>query len=404
MCSSDLPPAVEACRRAGIKVKMVTGDNPDTAQEIARQIGLWEPSDNSEAHLSGPVFQALADEQAERSAERLKILSRARPLDKVRLVRALQKQKEVVAVTGDGINDCGALNYADVGLAMGRTGKAAAKEASDIILLDDSFSTIVNAVMWGRSLYENIQRFILFQLTINVTALGIALLGPFIGVELPLTVIQMLWVNLIMDTFAALALATEPPHRAVLDRPPRRSQDFIVTPRMAANIFGVGAVFLVLLIGLLKYLENVELRDPSLPQQGVPTVSVDADSAEAGPSAEAVNAYELSIFFTVFVMLQLWNLFNARCLGLAKSAFSGLHQNKGFVIIAVAIFGGQILITQFGGEVFRTVPLDFGTLLVIIAATSPVLWIGEAWRLFRRLRAGGESSERDGDPGAGASA
>jgi Ca2+-transporting ATPase len=354
----EVPPAVEACRRAGIKVKMVTGDNPDTAQEIARQIGLWETTDNSDKHLKGPEFQALSDDEASRASGRLKILSRAKPMEKVRLVRSLQGQGEVVAVTGDGINDCGALNYADVGLAMGRTGKAAAKEASDIILLDDSFRTIIDAVMWGRSLYENIQRFILFQLTINVAALGIAFLGPFIGVELPLTVIQMLWVNLIMDTFAALALATEPPHRDVLNRPPRSSQDFIVTKVMAVNIFGVAAIFLLVLIVLLRWVQR------------------DGD----------ISPYELSVFFTVFVLLQFWNLFNARCLGLSHSALTGLSQNKGFVLIAAAIFIGQILIVQFGGNVFRTVPLTWRDWLIITVATSAVLWIGELWRLLRRFQ------------------
>lgn len=354
----EVAPAVQACQRAGIKVKMVTGDNPDTAQEIAKQIGLWETSDNSDRHLKGPEFQSLTDEDASSASGRLKILSRAKPMEKVRLVRSLQAQGEVVAVTGDGINDCGALNYADVGLAMGRTGKAAAKEASDIILLDDSFRTIVDAVMWGRSLYENIQRFILFQLTINVAALGIAFLGPFIGVELPLTVIQMLWVNLIMDTFAALALATEPPHRDVLNRPPRSPKDFIVTKTMAVNIFGVAAFFLLVLIGLLKWVQ----RDAT------------------------VSPYELSVFFTVFVLLQFWNLFNARCLGLSHSALSGISQNKGFIMIAAAIFVGQILIVQFGGHVFRTVPLTLKDWLIITVATSSVLWAGELWRLLRRIR------------------
>jgi Ca2+-transporting ATPase len=353
----EVPPAVAACHRAGIKVKMVTGDNPDTAQEIARQIGLWEPGDDSEKHLKGPDFQTLSDPEASEASGRLKILSRAKPMEKVRLVRSLQAQGEVVAVTGDGINDCGALNYADVGLAMGRTGKAAAKEASDIILLDDSFRTIIDAVMWGRSLYENIQRFILFQLTINVAALGIAFLGPFIGVELPLTVIQMLWVNLIMDTFAALALATEPPHRDVLNRPPRSPSDFIVTKVMAMNIFGVAALFLVVLLVLLEMMQG-----------------------------DGVTAYELSVFFTVFVLLQFWNLFNARCLGLSHSAFQGLTENRGFLMIAAAIFIGQVLIVQFGGEVFRTVPLSLKDWILITVATSTVLWVGELVRFLRRSK------------------
>ena len=356
---AEVPPAIEACRRAGIQVKMVTGDNPDTAQEIGKQIGLWTGGESADQHLGGAAFQALGDDEVSGAAQELKILSRAKPLDKVRLVRSLQAAGEVVAVTGDGINDCGALNYADVGLAMGRTGKDAAKEASDIILLDDSFRTIVDAVMWGRSLYENIQRFILFQLTINVAALGIALLGPFIGVELPLTVIQMLWVNLIMDTFAALALATEPPHRDVLARPPRSPEAFIVTKTMGVQIFGMATVFLILLIAMLRYVQRDGLVTP----------------------------YELSVFFTVFVLLQFWNLFNVRCLGSTRSAFSRLLDNKGFVVIAAAILLGQLVIVQVGGSVFRTVPLSGQPWLFILGATSLVLWQGELIRWVARRRA-----------------
>ncbi|MBL8818187.1 MAG: calcium-translocating P-type ATPase, PMCA-type [Planctomyces sp.] len=358
---SDVPAAMESCRRAGIQVKMVTGDNADTAQEIGRQIGLYNPSGGTQQHLAGAAFQDLSDEAVGPAASALSVLSRAKPMDKVRLVRSLQKQGEVVAVTGDGINDCGALNYADVGLAMGKTGKAAAKEASDIILLDDSFATIVKAVMWGRSLYENIQRFILFQLTINVAALVIALLGPFIGVELPLTVIQMLWVNLIMDTFAALALATEPPHEGVLNRPPRHPQAFIVTKPMATGIFSTAAVFVVVLIGLLLAW---------------------SDELNLGKD-EAPNRYH-SIFFSVFVLLQFWNMFNARCLGMTRSALSGFWHNRGFVMIAAAIFIGQVLIVQFGGSLFRTVPLDLKDWLIITASTSTVLWVGEVIRFLKR--------------------
>ena len=358
----EVPPAMEACRRAGIQVKMVTGDNAQTAQEIGRQIGLWQDGDQSDQHLSGPDFAPLEGDAAEHASARLKILSRAKPLDKVKLVRSLQARGEVVAVTGDGINDCGALNYADVGMAMGKTGKAAAKEASDIILLNDSFSTIIDAVMWGRSLYENIQRFILFQLTINVAALCIALLGPFIGVEIPLTVIQMLWVNLIMDTFAALALATEPPHREVLNRPPRRPDAFIVTREMAVNIFGVGAVFVAILLGMLLYMQG---------------------NSAMGPDGQKVTPYELSVFFSVFVMLQFWNLFNARCLGVRQSALNGFWKNPGFLMIAAAIFVGQIVIVQIGGELFRTVPLSLKDWALIIGGTSAVLWIGEAVRLMQ---------------------
>jgi len=362
----EVPPAIRVCRKAGIKVKMVTGDNPDTACEIARQIGLADQGVADGFHVSGSSFQALSDLDAQGSAEKLVVLSRAKPMDKVRLVRSLQAKGEVVAVTGDGINDCGALNYADVGLAMGKTGKAAAKEASDIVLLDDSFRTIVDAVMWGRSLYQNIQRFILFQLTINVAALGIALLGPFIGVKLPLTVIQMLWVNLIMDTFAALALATEPPHRDVLDRPPRHPEDFIVTKNMAVGIFSAAAVFLAVLIAMLLYFQG---------------------NAESTDALNNVTSHELSVFFTVFVLLQFWNLFNARCLGLKSSAFHGLTRNPGFMAIAAAIFLGQVLIVQFGGSLFRTSPLSLNEWMWITAGTSIVLWFGEIWRFSQRCKA-----------------
>jgi len=357
----EVPEAVRACREAGIRVKMVTGDNPETAREISRQAGLSDSLSGADSHMSGTDFAKLSDAEAEEASSKLSILSRARPLDKVRLVRSLQARGEIVAVTGDGINDCGALNYANVGLSMGKTGKSVAKEASDIILLDDSFGTIVNAVMWGRSLYENIQRFILFQLTINVAALGVALLGPFIGVKLPLTVIQMLWVNLIMDTFAALALATEPPHRDVLRRPPRDSQAFIITRRMAEGIFGTAAFFLVVLVGMLLWMQ----RD------GV------------------VTDYELSVFFSVFVMLQFWNLFNARCLGLTHSAFHNLLENRSLLLIAASIAVGTILLVQFGGAVFRTEPLRFMDWLAIIASTSVVLWVGEILRFISRRRTKG---------------
>lgn len=360
----EVPAAVRACRDAGIRVKMVTGDNPQTAAEISRQIGLLDGGEaRHDTHISGPSFAELSDEQAVDASSRLHVLSRAKPLDKVRLVRSLQAAGDVVAVTGDGINDCGALNYANVGLAMGQTGKAAAKEASDIILLDDSFGTIVKAVKWGRSLYENIQRFIMFQLTINVAALGIALVGPFIGVALPLTVIQMLWVNLIMDTFAALALATEPPHDDVMSRPPRNARDFIITPAMARAIFGVGAIFLAVLVGMLLWMQRN---------------MADVDG-QLTPKA-------LSIFFGTFVMLQFWNLFNARCLGLKKSAFTGIGDNPSLLLIAAAIFIGTILLVQFGGEkVFRTVPLSAVEWALIIGGTSVVLWVGELRRWLRRV-------------------
>ncbi|MUL35047.1 calcium-translocating P-type ATPase, PMCA-type [Gloeocapsopsis dulcis] len=356
----EVSDAIKTCLNSGIKVKVVTGDNSETAKEIARQIGLWQVEDDSDSryyHLTGQQFAQMSDEEASHAVRELKVLSRARPLDKLRLVKLLQENGEVVGVTGDGTNDAAALKQAQVGLAMG-SGTAIAKEASDIILLDDSFRSIVNAVVWGRSLYENIQRFILFQLTINVVALGIALLGPFIGVALPLTVTQMLWVNLIMDTFAALALATEPPHWNVMYRNPRHPEAFIVSGEMARNIFSTGLAFLVFLIVFLRQIR----------QDGV------------------ISSYDLSIFFAVFVMLQFWNLFNARCLGLNHSAFKGLFKNRGFIAIAVAIFFGQILIIQFGGSVFRTVPLSFTDWFMVVTGTSVVLWFGELQRLFLRLK------------------
>ena len=354
----EVSESIQTCIDAGIQVKVVTGDSPETAREIAHQIGLLQDKEVCERpylSLTGKELNQLSDAEAKIAVKSLKVLSRACPLDKLRLVKLLQEDGEVVGVTGDGTNDAAALKQGQVGLSMG-SGTAIAKEASDIILLNDSFGSIVNAVMWGRSLYENIQRFILFQLTINVVALGIAFLGPFIGVSLPLTVTQMLWVNLIMDTFAALALATEPPHWHVMDNPPRNAQAFIISPVMVRNILTTGLGFLILMLGFLWY----------LCQDGL------------------VGMYELSVFFAVFVLLQFWNLFNARCLGLNQSAFQGLGENKSFVAIASTIFLGQILIVQFGGTIFRTVPLTLRDWLIIILGTSIVLWLGELQRYLRR--------------------
>ena len=369
----EVPPAVEACHQAGIAVKIVTGDNRHTAKEVARQIGLWQDDDPESRLLSGPEFESLPDGEARQRALEMKILSRARPLDKMRLVRILQDEDQVVAVTGDGTNDAPALNYANVGLSMGRSGTAVAKEASDIVLLDDSFRSIANAVMWGRSLYENIQRFILFQLTINVAALGIVFLGPFLGVELALTVTQMLWVNLIMDTFAALALATEPPHWSVMKRQPRDPQAFIVTGGMAKGILGVAGVFLVLLVAVLLLLQHVDLRPGLLIHPGAGTAVISDEPT-----------YEGTVFFNLFVLLQFWNLFNARCLGQSYSALSGLAGNKGFVVITASILVGQILIVQYGGQIFRTVPLSLRDWIVLVGVTSLVLWCGEVWRAAKR--------------------
>ncbi len=354
----DVPAAVAKCQSAGIGIKIVTGDTPGTATEIARQIGLWKPEDTERNRITGTGFAELTDEEALERVMDLKIMSRARPTDKQRLVQLLQQKGAVVAVTGDGTNDAPALNHAQVGLSMG-TGTSVAKEASDITLLDDSFNSIGTAVMWGRSLYKNIQRFIVFQLTINFVALLIVLLGSFIGTELPLTVTQMLWVNLIMDTFAALALASIPPSEKVMLEKPRRTTDFIITKAMQYNIFGVGTAFLVVLMSLIYYFENMD---------------------------GGMTIHRLTIFFTFFVMLQFWNLFNARVFGTNDSAFKGLTKSYGMELVVLVILGGQFLIVQFGGAVFRTEPLDWQTWLLLIASSSVVLWVGELIRLVKRLR------------------
>jgi Ca2+-transporting ATPase len=353
----DVPDAVQKCLSAGIDVKIVTGDTPGTAREIGRQIGIWNDNHLDENIITGPEFEALNDEEAAIKVNQLKIMCRARPTDKQRLVQLLQKTGSVVAVTGDGTNDAPALNFAHVGLSMG-SGTSVAKEASDITLLDDSFNSIATAVMWGRSLYQNIQRFILFQLTINLAALIIVLLGSIIGHQLPLTVTQMLWVNLIMDTFAAGALASLPPNEKVMQNKPRKSTDFIITPPMRSSILFVGFSFVLLLMGLLYYFTD-----------------------ETGN----ISPINLSRFFTVFVLLQFWNMFNAKAFATGKSAFNNIRQSIGFVIVAVVILTGQILIVQFGGDVFRTVPLPLNDWLIMIATTSIVLWTGEIIRMIRKM-------------------
>lgn len=354
----DVPAAVAKCQSAGIDVKIVTGDTPGTATEIARQIGLWKPEDTDRNRITGAEFAELSDEELLNRVMDLKIMSRARPTDKQRLVQLLQQKGAVVAVTGDGTNDAPALNHAQVGLSMG-TGTSVAKEASDITLLDDSFNSISTAVMWGRSLYKNIQRFIVFQLTINFVALLIVLLGSLLGTELPLTVTQMLWVNLIMDTFAALALASIPPSESVMLEKPRRSSDFIITRPMWYNIIGVGLCFLIILMGMLFYYYH---------------------------SPEGMTPYDLTVFFTFFVMLQFWNLFNARVFGTTDSAFKNLSKSYGMELVILAILVGQFLIVQFGGKVFRTVPLDWLTWIKIIGISSVVLWVGEIFRWIKRLK------------------
>jgi Ca2+-transporting ATPase len=355
----DISQAIDECRSAGINIKIVTGDTPGTATEIARQIGLWNNEQDTDINrITGPEFAALTDEEALDRVEKLKIISRARPSDKQRLVQLLQQRGAVVAVTGDGTNDAPALNHAQVGLSMG-SGTSVAKEASDITLLDDSFASISTAVMWGRSLYKNIQRFIVFQLTINLVALGIELLGSFVGTQLPLTVTQMLWVNLIMDTFASLALSSIPPSKAVMKEKPRKLSDFIISRPMYLNIFTVGTIFLVLLMGLIIYFTSNDIN---------------------------ITNYHLTEFFTIFVMLQFWNLFNVRVFGTSSSAWKGLLSSQSFMAVCGIILIGQIIIVQFGGAVFRTVPLDLPTWLVIIGATSFILWIGELTRFSQRRK------------------
>lgn len=354
----DVPAAVAECLNAGIQVKIVTGDTTATAREIARQIGIWKPEDTDENIITGTDFEALPDDEAFERVKKLKVMCRARPTDKQRLVELLQKDGQIVAVTGDGTNDAPALNHANVGLSMG-TGTSVAKEASDITLLDDSFKSIATAVMWGRSLYQNIQRFLLFQLTINVVALVIVFLGSIFGHELPLTVTQMLWVNLIMDTFAAGALASLPPNKEVMKDKPRKNEAFIVTPPMRNQILWIGLAFVTFLMGLLYYFTNAEGE---------------------------INRHDLACFFTIFVMLQFWNLFNAKAFATGKSAFNGLLHDTGFITVALLIIIGQFFIVTFGGDVFRTVPLSWQDWLLIIGSTSLVLWIGEIFRLFGKKK------------------
>ena len=356
---ADVPAAVQSCLNAGIDVKIVTGDTPGTAREIGRQIGTWKPEDTDRNIITGPGFEALTDEEVLDRVLDLKIMCRARPTDKQRLVQLLQKKGAVVAVTGDGTNDAPALKAAQVGLSMG-DGTSVAKESSDITILDNSFGSITRAVMWGRSLYRNIQKFLLFQLTINVAACLIVLLGSLFGTESPLTITQMLWVNLIMDTFAAGALASLPPNERVMKDKPRRSGkdgDFIITRPMAYNIFGVGIAFVLILMGVLYYFH-----------------------AQTG-----LTPHDLSWFFSFFVMLQFWNMFNAKAFMEGRSAFANLKESKSFLFVALLILIGQYLIVTFGGEMFNVVPLSLKDWGIIIGSSSLVLWIGEIARGISRL-------------------
>ena len=357
---ADVPEAVKCCLDAGVDVKIVTGDTSGTAREIGRQIGICDSTTPGAAIITGPEFEALSDDEAAKRVMALKIMCRARPMDKQRLVRLLQEQDAVVAVTGDGTNDAPALKAAQVGLSMG-DGTSVAKEASDITIIDNSFASITRAVMWGRSLYRNIQRFLLFQLTINVAACLIVMIGSLIGTDSPLTITQMLWVNLIMDTFAAGALASLSPSWTVMKERPRKSGengDFIITKSMARSIFIVGAIFVTVQVALLMWLSH------------------DGD----------LTTYGQSEFFTFFVMLQFWNMFNAKAYLSGSSAFKGLWENKSFLFVCLVILLGQFLIVTFGGEMFNVVPLSFESWAVIIASTSIVLWIGELLRLLGKKR------------------
>ena len=347
----EVPAAIRQCNDAGIDVKIVTGDTVATAKEIAQQCGI-----DDGFTITGAEFAALTDEEALERVKDLKVMSRARPTDKQRLVSLLQQRGEVVAVTGDGTNDAPALNRAHVGLSLG-SGTSVAKQASDITLLDDSFSSIVHAVMWGRSLYKNIQRFIFFQLIVNVAALLLVLCGAFIGTEMPLTITQILWVNLIMDTLAAMALASLPPSREVMEEKPRSSDAFIITHSMIRGILTIGGLFFLATFSLLWYLERETGMDDT----------------------------SLTIFFTIFVMLQWWNLFNARMLGSCHSAFRRIWACEGFLLVLLIVLVGQWIIVTFGGRMFRTVPLPWQTWAMIIVGTSVVLWVGEIYRLIVRL-------------------
>ncbi len=376
----EVPEAVAECLNAGIKVKIVTGDTPATAREIARQISLWKPEDGDRNIITGTEFANLSDKELLERIPDLKVIARARPMDKERLVKLLQSQDEVVAVTGDGTNDAPALNAAQVGLSMG-DGTSVAKEASDITIIDNSFGSITKAVLWGRSLYRNIQKFILFQMTINVAACLIVLLGAFLGTESPLTVTQMLWVNLIMDTFAALALASLPPDERVMRDKPRHLNDNIVTRAMGKGIIGTGIAFVLLLFGLLQYFKHVDVT--SIAQFDLSLFL--ANFFNFSPVHEGLTRYELTLFFSIFVFLQFWNMFNAKAFGNVQSAFSRLNTCKGFLWVTLIILAGQILIVSVGGALFSVTPLQLMDWVYIFAATSIVLWIGEIYRLIRRI-------------------
>ncbi len=370
----DVPAAIRESLDAGIRVVIVTGDTPGTAKEIGRQVGLWTDEDTDEAHISGPDWAALSDEEALARCQKIKIMSRARPTDKSRLVNCLQQKQEVVAVTGDGTNDAPALNAAQVGLAMG-DGTSVAKEAGDIIIMDNSFSSIAKAVMWGRSLYLNIQRFVLFQLTVNLVACLIVVIGAFTGTQSPLTVTQMLWVNLIMDTFAALALASLPPTPEVMDKAPRAADAFIINKAMAWRIIGLGIGFTAVLWAFLQCLRVYAIDKTVTFQSFINSFGV-TDMPE-------LKTEYLTVFFCVFVFFQIWNLFNARAFESGHSAFHDIKNSKVFFGVMSIIILGQILIVYVGGEMFSVAPIPLSHLLIIIAATSPIMFVPFAYDLIK---------------------
>ena len=379
----DVADSVQDCLNSGISIKIVTGDTPGTAREIGRQVGLWKKNDDPKRQMiTGKEFNLLSDEELKERIGDLKIMSRARPSDKERLVRLLQEQGEVVAVTGDGTNDAPALNQAQIGLSMG-DGTSVAKEASDITILDNSFKSITRAVMWGRSLYLNIQRFILFQMTINVAACLIVLIGAILGTTSPLTVTQMLWINLIMDTFAAMALASLPPDHSVLREKPRSRDAFIITKGMGKRIFGLGLLFVIVLFGFIQYFEHCDVKTlADFSMQDYLSNFFNFTYVKSG-----IEAKELSLFFTIFVFMQFWNIFNAKAYRTNQSALKGLLDKdvrRGFGLTLLIIFLGQVLIVNFGGEMFNVVPLSFGDWLRIVLGTSVILWVGEIERLVKR--------------------
>ena len=377
---ADVPDAINECLNAGIEVKIITGDIAGTATEIGRQVGLWKEGDSlNENHISGPEFAALSDEEALKRAQKIKIMSRARPSDKSRLVNLLQSIGKVVAVTGDGTNDAPALNAASVGLSMG-DGTSVAKEASDITIIDNSFASISKSVMWGRSLYKNIQRFILFQITVNVVACAIVSLGSFMSYQSPLTVTQMLWVNLIMDTFAALAFASLPASRSVMNNTPRRRTDFIITKSMWQYVFGIGLLFILFLFGLLQYFMNDTV-----------------DSFDSFSFTEYFTNYlnfshndsfsiqECTIFFSIFVFLQFWSMLNVKHFDSTDAFFTKFSETKVFYSAMIVILLGQLLIVNFGGKMFNVVPLTTHDWTCIIGGTSLVFIGGLLFRAVKTL-------------------